>query len=72
MVLSLIAFVVAVWLRIFEGIQLDGTPLPVLGAMFFTVSIQILLIGVLADLVMRTYYESQGKRPYYIDKHINL
>jgi len=72
MVLSILAFVTAVWLRVFEGIQLDGTPLPVLGAMFFTVSVQILLIGVLADLVMRTYYESQGKRPYYIDKQINL
>lgn len=72
MLLSAICFFSAVWFRLVDGIQLDGTPLPILGAMFFTVSVQILLFGVIADLLMRTYYESQGKRPYYIQETLNL
>jgi glycosyltransferase involved in cell wall biosynthesis len=34
--------------------------------------IQILLIGLVAELNARTYYESQHKKPYYIRKTINL
>ena len=34
--------------------------------------LQILLFGVLAELTMRTYYESQGKRVYVLKETLHL
>lgn len=70
--LAFLAFVWAVYLKLSQNIELDHTPLPILGAMFFTVAIQIFMMGILADLIMRTYYESQDKRTYSIQSVINL
>ncbi len=44
------------------------TPLPLLTVMFFLGGIQSILLGVLAEMVMRTYYESQSKTTYLIDE----
>ena len=48
------------------------TPLPVLVAMFFMLGVQFILMGLLAELVMRTYHESQDKRIYKISSMVNL
>jgi glycosyltransferase involved in cell wall biosynthesis len=40
--------------------------LPILAALFIMVGFQLMLFGVLAEILMRTYYESQGKRPYTV------
>jgi len=72
MILSLAAFIWAIILRFTQGVELDHTPLPILGAMFFTVAIQIFMMGILGDLLMRTYYESQGKSTYNVEKTVNL
>lgn len=42
------------------------TPLPLLTVMFFLTGVQAILIGLVAEMVMRTYYESQDKRTYII------
>jgi len=42
------------------------TPLPVVAAVFVLVGFLALLQGLLAEMQMRTYFESQGKRPYLI------
>lgn len=47
------------------------TPLPVLVAMFFMLGMQFILMGLLAELLMRTYHESQGKRIYIVKSAIN-
>jgi glycosyltransferase involved in cell wall biosynthesis len=70
--LSIAAFTWAIYMKIFMGVELDHTPLPVLGAMFFTVAVQIFMMGILGDLLMRTYYESQGKRTYIVERTHNL
>lgn len=71
-ILSFASFFGAIALKFTNHIQLDGTPLPLLGAMFFTVGVQIFMMGILADLVMRTYYESQNKRTYAVEETLNL
>ena len=48
-----------------------STPLPLLSAMFFLVGVLSVLMGLLAELVVRTYYESQDKRPYLIASILN-
>ena len=40
------------------------TPLPLLVVLFFLMGVQSILMGVLAEMVMRTYYESQTKTTY--------
>jgi glycosyltransferase involved in cell wall biosynthesis len=42
------------------------TPLPVAAVGLLLLGIQMILIGLLAEMLMRTYYESQGKRAYII------
>ncbi len=46
--------------------DLVETPLPLLAVAFGLAGVVCLLMGLLAELVVRTYYESQGKRPYLI------
>lgn len=72
LLLAFLAFAGSVFLKFYSGIQLDGTPLPVIGAMFFTVAVQILMMGLLADMVMRTYHESQNKQIYKVKDTINF
>jgi glycosyltransferase involved in cell wall biosynthesis len=47
------------------------TPLPLVAVMFTLVGALSLLMGLLAELVVRTYYESQDKRPYLIAEELN-
>ncbi len=47
------------------------TPLPLVTVMFTLVGALSLLMGLLAELVIRTYYESQDKRPYLIAEELN-
>lgn len=42
------------------------TPLPIFVAIFFLGGVQSILMGVLAEMVMRTYYESQAKTTYLL------
>jgi glycosyltransferase involved in cell wall biosynthesis len=42
------------------------TPLPLLAVMFFLGGVQAILLGVLAEMIMRTYYESQSKTTYLL------
>jgi len=47
------------------------TPLPLVAVMFTLVGALSLLMGLLAELVIRTYYESQDKRPYLVAEELN-
>jgi hypothetical protein len=46
--------------------------LPVITAMFLIVGLLMILLGVVAEMMMRTYFESQGKAPYAIRSTRNL
>jgi glycosyltransferase involved in cell wall biosynthesis len=51
--------------------DLVQTPLPLLAVAFTLAGLLALLMGLLAELVVRTYYESQEKRPYIISTELN-
>ncbi len=42
--------------------------LPIIAALFIILGTQLILFGVMAEILMRTYYESQDKRPYVVKK----
>lgn len=50
------------------GHDIWGKPLLVLGLMLFLAGIQLITFGLLAEVQMRTYFESQDKKPYRIRK----
>jgi glycosyltransferase involved in cell wall biosynthesis len=63
---SFAAFTWMVILRFCYATHFIDTPLPVLVTMLFAVGVQLILMGLLAELLIRTYHESQGKRTYNI------
>jgi glycosyltransferase involved in cell wall biosynthesis len=65
------AFVAALGYKLFGDKSLVQTPLPLLGVLFALVGVLSVLMGLLAELTVRTYYESQGKRPYVIAEELN-
>ncbi len=48
------------------GHNIGGRPLLILGVMLTLVGIQLITTGFLAEIMMRTYYESQNKKPYVV------
>ena len=53
------------------GHDIDGRPLLILGVMLTLGGIHLVTAGFLAEIMMRTYYESQNKKPY-VTKEICL
>lgn len=51
-----------------SNLSMNRNPLLVLTAMLITASIQFILMGLLAELLVRTYHESQGRKIYMIEK----
>ncbi|QLG46347.1 glycosyltransferase family 2 protein [Costertonia aggregata] len=50
------------------GQDIGTRPLLIFGLMFILAGIQLFTIGIVMELLIRTYYESQKKRPYRIKK----
>jgi glycosyltransferase involved in cell wall biosynthesis len=50
------------------GHDIWGRPLLLLGVLLTIVGLQIITVGILLEVIMRTYYESQNKKPYTIRK----
>lgn len=72
LVSSLMTLALAVSLRLFKGVYLIQTPLPLLSAMLFLIGCISILMGLLAEILMRTYFESQGRYPYRVRHRINF
>ncbi len=75
LVFLLIALTTGIWaivLKFAFDVSFILTPLPlitVMGAMLAAISI---LMGLLAEIVVRTYFEAQDKRTYIVGEVINL
>jgi glycosyltransferase involved in cell wall biosynthesis len=65
-VLSVLVFIWALSLRFFFGTSLIQTPLPLLAATVGLSGVLFLLLGIIAEIMTRTYFESRGKAPYKI------
>ena len=75
MVLSGISLIVLLFLairRIFWGISVMASPLFMMAIMVFILGFQSVLMGLIAELLVRTYHESQGKTVYHIREMINF
>ena len=58
--------------RVLSAISVLGSPLFQVAVMLFIMGFQAVLMGLIAEMLVRTYYESQRKPTYRIRKTINL
>jgi glycosyltransferase involved in cell wall biosynthesis len=70
--LSLIAGVWALFLKFFEGVSFILTPLPIIAVVMLAISVQFFLMGLLAEMLVRTYHESQAKPIYAVREKIGF
>ena len=72
--MGVLLFIIGAAINIYLGIlklmghDIWGKPLLLLGIMLVIAGIQLITIGIVVEIQMRTYYESQQKRPYKIRK----
>jgi hypothetical protein len=50
------------------GHDIWGKPILILGLIFLLGGIQLITIGILAEIAVRTYFESQHKKRYQVRK----
>ena len=71
-IVSFGVFIYATYLKLFKNISFILTPLPLISTMTFVTGIICVLMGLLAEMIMRTYYESQKKKVYLIESTVNM
>ncbi len=54
------------FLKLFLGQDIWGKPLMILGMMLVLGGVQFITIGIVVEIQMRTYFESQQKKPYKV------
>ena len=65
--------VVVTWImKHASGIYMTGNPLLLLSVMFELIGIQCILMGLLGEVLTRTYFESQGKTSYSVKETLNI
>ncbi len=52
--------------KIFFGVELAGRPLLLLGVLLVLGGVQLVTLGLLGEMLARTYHESQGKPIYRV------
>jgi len=69
---SLLSGLYAVFLKVIHKADFVQTPLPVLSVVMFAVGVQFLLMGLLAEMLVRTYHESQAKAIYAVRERLGF
>ena len=70
--LSFVSGSTALYIKFVSGVPFVNTPLPLLTVMNFLVGVLSILMGLVAEMLVRTYYESQGRAAYSVWKLINF
>jgi glycosyltransferase involved in cell wall biosynthesis len=68
LLLAMLTFILMLYYKFWGGKTFIETPLPTLATLFFLMGMLAILLGIVAELVMRIYYESQQKKPYRIKR----
>ncbi len=63
---------VTIYMKFFEHTSMNRNPLLILTAFLLFMGVQFIVLGLLAELNARTYYEAQGKPIYNIKEKINF
>ncbi len=72
MFLSFICVGILIYNKLIHGISMIQSPFLILSALLVMVGVQCILMGILAEMQIRTYFESSRRRIYYIKETINI
>ena len=70
--ISLFAGLYALFLKFFRATSFIETPLPLLFTLGFITGVMCILMGLLAEVLVRIYYEAQNKTQYTVKERINI
>lgn len=70
-VLSILTSFSALFHKFYHDVSIIRSPLLIVTAVFVIISVNFFLMGLMAELLMRTYFESQNKRSYFIREKYN-
>lgn len=65
-VLSVATFAVAIYLRLYGILNFSDTPLPIVGSLFAILGVMLLMMGFLAEMLLRIHYSATGSSPYVV------
>jgi glycosyltransferase involved in cell wall biosynthesis len=72
LLISFLLTALMTWLKFFEGVSMIQTPLPLLAALTFLVGFQSILLGLIAEILVRTYFEARERRAYTVRNTVNF
>src|SRR6185295_19711503 len=72
LMVSFFSLAFALYYRFVRDIHLNRMPLATLAMIMFAMGIQFVFMGLLAEMIVRTYHESQDKPTYLIRERINI
>lgn len=63
---SFLSGAATIWMKLWKGIDMTGNPLLYLTILLAVLGVQFIGTGLLGELMVRTYYESTGKKTYVL------
>jgi hypothetical protein len=72
MALGFVSLLATIWIKSRYGTYMTGNPLLLLSLMLELVGVQFISLGLLGEILTRTYFESQGKTAYAVRSSLNL
>jgi len=70
--LGVLSLLVPFWNKVFHDISLIRSPMLHLSMMLELIGVQLISMGLLGEVLARTYFESQGKKAYAVRGTLNL
>lgn len=71
MALGFLALIATVVMR-FCGVDMTGNPLLLLSVLLVVTGVQFISLGLIGEVMTRTYFESQGKKAYAVHDTVNF
>ena len=72
MALGVLSLLATIWMKSHRGVFMTGNPFLLLSAMLELIGVQFISMGLLGEILTRTYFESQGKAAYTVRNTLNL
>ncbi len=70
--MGFLSLVVTIWMKSAYGTFMTGNPFLLLSAICVLIGVQFISMGLIGELMTRTYFESQGKKAYTVRNTLNI
>ena len=70
--LGFLSLLVTIWMKSAFATNMTGNPFLLLSAICVLVGVQFISMGLIGELMTRTYFESQGKKSYAVRGTLNI